>query len=164
MTGMQRAHAETPSERLQADEEGSQLRDRMRSAYPFHPALIDIMRERWTAVDAFQRTRGALRFLASCMHSLKKNGGAKALLGPGDVPVKDVDVRVKMLKELGVQNDYDPVIQADIDGPNARAKRIDERLARETPALASVKPATHIATAILLYSFGGLRREGSGNE
>jgi hypothetical protein len=78
--------------------------------------------------------------------------------------VKDVDVRVKLLKELGVQNDYDPVITADIDGPNARAKRIDDRMARETPALASVKPATRIATAILLYSFGGLRREGSGND
>ncbi|MEW6380405.1 MAG: DUF499 domain-containing protein [bacterium] len=164
VTGMRRAHAETPSERQQAEEEGRLLRDRMRAAYPFHPALIDIMRERWTAVDAFQRTRGALRFLASCMHSLKKNGGAKALLGPGDVPVKDVDVRVKMLKELGVQNDYDPVITADIDGPNARAKRIDDRMSRETPALASVKPATRIATAILLYSFGGLRREGSGSD
>jgi len=159
VTGMQRAHAETPTERQQAEEEGRLFRDRMRSAYPFHPALIDIMRERWTAVDAFQRTRGALRFLASCLHSLKKNGGAQPLLGPGDVPLRDVDVRVKMLKELGVQNDYDPVITSDIDGPNARAKRIDERMARETPALASVKPATRIATSILLYSFGGLRRD-----
>lgn len=162
VTGMQRAHAETPAERQQAEEEGRLLRDRMRAAYPFHPALIDVMRERWTAVDAFQRTRGALRFLASCMHSLKRNGGAQPLLGPGEVPLKDVDVRVKMLKELGVQNDYDPVITADIDGPNARAKRIDERMARETPALASVKPATRLATAVLLYSFGGLRREGAG--
>jgi len=164
VTGMQHAYAETPAERLQAEEEGRLFRDRLRSAYPFHPALIDIMRERWTAVDAFQRTRGALRFLASCLHSIKKNGGAQPLLGPGDVPLCDVDVRVKMLKELGVQNDYDPVITSDIDGPNARAKRIDERLARETPALASVKPATRIATSILLYSFGGLRREGSGND
>ena len=162
VTGMQRAHAETPAERQDAEEEGRLLRDRMRAAYPFHPALIDIMRERWSSIDAFQRTRGALRFLASCLHSLKKNGGARPLLGPGDVPVKDVDVRVKMLKELGVQNDYDPVITADIDGPNARAKRIDERLAREMPALAGVKPATRLATAILLYSFGGLRRETSG--
>jgi predicted AAA+ superfamily ATPase len=163
VTGMQRAHADTPAERQQAEEEGRLLRDRMRVAYPFHPALIDVMRERWTAVDAFQRTRGALRFLASCLHSLKKNGGAQPLLGPGDVPLKDVDVRVKMLKELGVQNDYDPVITADIEGPNARARRIDERLARETPALASVKPATRLATAVLLYSFGGLRREGAGD-
>lgn len=159
ITGMQWAQAESTAERMQAQEEGLVLRDRMRTAYPFHPALIDIMRERWTAVEAFQRTRGALRFLASCLHSLKKNGGASPLLGPGDVPLKDVDVRVKLLKELGAQNDYDPVITADIEGPNARAKRIDERLTRETPALGSVKPATRLATAILLYSFGGLRRE-----
>jgi len=160
VTGMKRAFAESPAERQQAEEEGLVLRDRMRAAYPFHPALIDIMRERWTAVDSFQRTRGSLRFLASCLHSLKKNGGAQPLLGPGDLPLKDVDVRVKMLKELGAQNDYDPVITADIDGPNARARRIDERLAREMPALASVKPATRIATAILVHSFGGLRRPG----
>jgi len=160
---MQRAYAETAAERLQAEEEGRLLRDRMKAAYPFHPVLIDIMRERWTAVDAFQRTRGALRFLASCMHSLKKNDSAQPLLGAGDIPLRDVDVRIKMLKELGVQNDYDPVITADIDGPNARARRIDERMARETPAFASAKPATRIATAILLYSFGGLRREGSGD-
>lgn len=162
VTGMQRAQAETTPERQQAEEEGRLLLDRMRGAYPFHPALIDVMRERWTAVDAFQRTRGALRFLASCMHSLKRNGGARPVLGPADVPLGDVDVRVKMLKELGAQNDYDPVITADVEGPNARAKRIDERMARETPALASVKPATRLATAILLYSFGGLRREGAG--
>jgi hypothetical protein len=162
ITGMKWAQAETTAERQQAQEEGLVLRDRMRAAYPFHPALIDIMRERWTAVDAFQRTRGALRFLASSMYSLKKNGGAAPLLGAGDVPLKDVDVRVKLLKELGAQNDYDPVITADIEGPNARAKRIDERLARETPALGSVKPAARLATAILLYSFGGLRREGAG--
>lgn len=162
VTGMQRAYAETPVARQQAEEEGVRLRDRMRAAYPFHPALIDIMRERWTAVESFQRTRGALRFLASCLSSLKKNGGAQPFLGPGEAPLKDVEVRLKMLKELGVQNDYDPVITADIEGPNARVKRIDERLARDNPALASVRPATRLATAILLYSFGGLRREGSG--
>jgi len=159
VTGMRRAHAETRAERQQAEEEGRSFHDRLQAAYPFHPALIDVMRERWTAVDAFQRTRGALRFLASCLHSLKKSGGAAALLGPGEVPLKDVDVRVKLLKELGVQNEYDPVIAADIEGPNARAKRIDERMASETPALSSVRPATRIATAILLHSFGGLRRD-----
>lgn len=162
VTGMQRAYAETPTARQQAEEESVRLRDRLQAAYPFHPALIDVMRERWTAVDSFQRTRGALRFLASCLFSLKKNGGAQPLLGPGEVPLKDTEVRIKLLKELGVQNDYDPVITADIDGPNARAKRIDERLARDNPALASVKPATRLATAILVYSFGGLRREGAG--
>jgi hypothetical protein len=158
-----RAHADTPSDRQRAEDEGLLVRDRIQSAYPFHPALIDLMRERWTALDAFQRTRGALRFLASCLHSLKQYGGARPLLGPGEVPLNDVEVRVKLLKELGAQNDYDAVIVSDIEGPNARAKRIDEGLARETPALSSAKPATRLATAILLYSFGGLRRD-DGNE
>ena len=161
VTGMWRSHAEGPAEQQRAEEEGCRLRDRMRAAYPFHPALVDVMCERWAAVDAFQRTRGALRFLAACLHALKRNGSARPLLGPGDVPLGDV--RVKLLKELGAQNDYDPVLTADITGPNARAPRIDARMAQETPALARVKPATRLATAILLYSFGGLRREGSGD-
>jgi hypothetical protein len=159
VTGMRRAHAETKTDRQQAEEEGIILRDRIRGGYPFHPALIDVMKERWCSLDAFQRTRGALRFLASCLHSLKKRGGARALVGPGEVPIGDVDVRMRMLKELGAQNEFDPVILADIEGPNARAKRIDERLAKETPAMANIKPATRLATAILVYSFGGLRRE-----
>jgi hypothetical protein len=160
ITNMRRSFAESGAEQRQAEEEGRLLRERMQQAWPFHPALIDLMRERWTSVEAFQRTRGALRFLASCLHALKQDGRAQPLLGPGDVPLKDANVRVKMLKELGAQNDYDPVITADIIGPNARARRIDERLSRETPALASVQPATRIASAILLYSFGGLRRDG----
>jgi uncharacterized protein len=160
ITGMRRSHAETASAKQQAEEEGLRLRSRIASSYPFHPGLIDLMRERWTAVDNFQRTRGALRFLASCLHSLKKKGGARPLLGPADVPLGDAKVRIKLLKELGAQNDYDPVITADIEGPVARAKRIDERLASDTPALANVKPAARLATAILLYSFGGLRRDG----
>ncbi|MHC5055013.1 MAG: ATP-binding protein [Planctomycetota bacterium] len=158
--GMRRAHADTPAARQQAEREGLLLRQRMRSAYPFHPALIDIMKERWCAVEDFQRTRGALRFLASCLHGLKGEGGARALLGPAEIPLGDAEVRVKMLKELGAQNDFDPVVTADIDGPNARVKRIDDRMARETPALASVRPATRLATAVFAYSFGGLRREG----
>src|SRR4030042_440802 len=48
----------------------------------------------------------------------------------------------------------------EIEGPNAKAKKIDNRLGRETPSLVSVRPATRLATAILMYSFGGLRREG----
>lgn len=162
VTGMRRSYAETPAEKRDAEEEGLALRNRIRAAYPFHPFLIDVMRERWSSLGAFQRTRGALRFLASCLHSLKKRGGARTLLGPGDVPLRDPEVRLKLLKELGAQNEYDAVIAADLEGPNARAKRIDERLAAETPALANVLPATRLATAIFLYSFGGLRREDGG--
>ncbi|MCS6884166.1 MAG: hypothetical protein NZ558_01935, partial [Blastocatellia bacterium] len=46
---------------------------------------------------------------------------------PSDIPLSDRDVRVKMLNELGVQNAFDAVIEADIEGRNSRARRIDER-------------------------------------
>jgi hypothetical protein len=68
VTGVLRAQADTASGRQQAEEDGLRLRNRIREAYPFHPALIDLMCERWTSVDSFQRTRGALRLLASCLH------------------------------------------------------------------------------------------------
>ncbi len=162
VTQMRLSDLETPAAKMQAEGEGLTLRDRIKASYPFHPALIDCMKERWCSVEAFQRTRGALRFLASCLHALKKEGGAKALLGPAEIPLKNMDVRIKMLKDLGAQNDYDAVITADIQGPNARAGRIDERLAKENPGLANVKPATRLATAIVAYSFGGLRKESGG--
>lgn len=157
--GFWRARAETPSAKQDAEEQVVQLKARMQAAYPFHPALIDMMNSRWTSVPEFQRTRGALRFLASCLHSLKAKGGAKPLLGPGDIDVADGDVRNAMLKDLDPTQAYDPVIKSDIAGPNARAKRIDDRMAKETPALANVRPAVRLATAILSYSFGGLKRE-----
>jgi Protein of unknown function (DUF499) len=135
------------------------LKSRLENAYPFHPALIDLMNSRWTSVDGFQRTRGALRFLACCLHSLKHKGGAKAVLGPSDIPIGDADVVRAMLKDLDPRQDYSPVITHDLVGPNARAKRIDDRLAKETPALANVRPAFRLATAILAYSFGGLKRD-----
>jgi len=30
-------------------------------AYPFHPALIEALRDRWGSISGFQRTRGVLR-------------------------------------------------------------------------------------------------------
>lgn len=163
VTGMRRAYASSAAERQQAEDQGLTLRERLKVAYPFHPDLIDIMRERWSSLDVFQRTRGALRFLASCLFSVKRSGAAGALLGPGDIPLDDPEVRVKLVKELGLRNEYDGALAADLCGPNARAKRIDERLARENPPLLGVRPAIRLATAIFAYSFGGLQR-GEGDE
>jgi hypothetical protein len=160
VTGMRRAYAKTPAEQQQADQEGIELRNRMRAAYPFHPALIDLMRERWAAIPDFQRTRGALRFLAVCLRSAHTAGTSRAVLGPGEVPIHDPAVRLAFFKEVGQQSDFQAVLEHDLIGPNARARRIDERRAREIPSEAIKRPAMRVATAILMYSFGGLRRDG----
>lgn len=159
VTQMRRAYARSSAEQKQAEEDGIALRDRIRAAYPFHPALIDLMRERWAAIPDFQRTRGALRFLAACLRAAYREGKSRAILGPGDVPMHDAEVRLAFFKEVGQQADFQAVLEHDLVGANARAKRIDERRAKEVPTEASKRPATRLATAILMYSFGGLRRE-----
>jgi len=38
--------------------------DRLLQSYPFHPDFIEVLYQKWTQYDQFQRTRGALRLLA----------------------------------------------------------------------------------------------------
>src|SRR5207244_4431871 len=52
VTAMRKAYADSNAEKQEADAAGTALRGRLSAAYPFHPALIDIMRERWTALEA----------------------------------------------------------------------------------------------------------------
>jgi hypothetical protein len=160
VTQMKRGYAKGRAEEQQAEEEGLALREQMRAAYPFHPALVAVMRERWAAIPDFQRTRGALRFLAACLRATHREGKSRAVLGPGDVPIYDAEVRLAFFKEVGQQADYQAVLEHDLIGANARARRIDDRRAKESPSEAGKRAAFRLATAILMYSFGGLRREG----
>jgi len=161
-TQMRKAYATSEAEEQQAAEEGLQLRDRMRLAYPFHPALLDLMRQRWASLPEYQRTRGALRFLAACLRAHSKAEKSGMVLGPGDVMLSDHEVRRAITKELSLMNRFDAVFQADLVGPNSTAGRIDKLRAKANPAETGKNVATRLATTIFLYSFGGLRREGAG--
>lgn len=163
-TQMRKAYAGSPAEEQQAAEEGIQLRDRMRLAYPFHPSLLDLMRQRWASLPEYQRTRGALRFLAACLRAHHKTGKSAVVLGPGDVLINDNEVRRACIKELGLMNRFDAVFQADLVGPNSTAGKIDKLRAKSNPSEIGKSIASRLATAIFLYSFGGLRREGAGTK
>ena len=162
VTQMRRAYAQSNAERQQAEEDGLALRDRVRASYPFHPALIDLMRERWAAIPDFQRTRGALRFLAACLRASTGKGRAG--------PSWDRATCRSMIPRCGWLSSRrwasSPTSRrcwsTTSSAANARAKRIDDRRAKENPAEAIRRPAMRLATAILMYSFGGLRREGAG--
>jgi hypothetical protein len=160
ITNMRAAHAADDSSRRDAEDDRLTLGDRFIASYPFHPALIDIMRERWASLPDFGRTRGALRFLAICLHTLKQDNTAGYLLGPGDVPIGDKDVQQAFFTEVGQREPFKAVLERDFFGQNARVSRIDDRLARENPRLSGVCPAMRMATAILMYSFGGPSRVG----
>ena len=161
VTQMKRGYAKGTAEERLAEEEGLALRERIRAAYPFHPALIDVMREQWAAIPDFQRTRGALRFLAACLRATKREERSRAVLGPGDVPIYDAEVRLAFFKEVGQQADFQAVLEHDLIGANARSRRIDERRTKESPSETGKRAAFRLATAILMYSFGGLRRDGA---
>ncbi len=140
----------------EAQQHAEQLRERILLSYPFHPALLDLMRERWSALPSYQRTRGALQFLATAVHALwAGNLQTQPLLGPGDVPLMDGQVRTSFLAQVDEQTQYDAVLQADLLGPHAGAHTVDTLLVQESPQLQPYLPGTRIATAALLYSFGG---------
>jgi hypothetical protein len=101
-------------------------------------------------------------WVASCLRAAHREGKSRALLGPADVLVQDAEVRQAFFKEVGQREDFLACLEHDFIGANARTRRIDERRAKEVPSEAGKRPATRLATAILMYSFGGLRRDGSG--
>jgi hypothetical protein len=56
------------------------------------------------------------------------------------------------------------VLEHDLIGANARARRIDDRRAKESPSETGKRAAFRLATAILMYSFGGRREGANGTE
>ena len=77
------------------------------------------------------------------------------------MPIHDSEVRLAFFKEVGQQSDFQAVLEHDLVGANARGQAH-----RRPPGQGELqprcirRPATRLATAILMYSFGGLRREG----
>ncbi|MEM3059151.1 MAG: DUF499 domain-containing protein [Methanomassiliicoccales archaeon] len=156
------AEAPDHSTRRVAEDEKVHLTRRLETAYPFHVGLIDLMKERWASIPDFQRTRGALRFLAAILHKIKRLARQCLFVCPGDIPLDDADVRNAFFTEVGQREPFQAVLEHDFIGANARVKRIDNQLADQNPSLASVRPAMRLATTILMYSFGGLPREEKG--
>lgn len=156
------AEAPDNSARRAAEDEKVRLTRRLETAYPFHVGLIDLMKERWASIPDFQRTRGALRFLAAVLHKAKRLTRHSVFVCPGDIPIDDADVRNAFFTEVGQREPFQSVLDHDFTGPNARVKRIDNQVADQNPSLASVRPAMRLATTILMYSFGGLPREEKG--
>lgn len=146
--------AETANERMRVEEETRQFREDIVTCYPFHPSLIRLMYERWGSLPSYQRTRGALQFLGSVVHVLFKRGHGSPLIAPGDIPLDDPDVRSEFFRQVGEREKWDSVLDADVAGDSARAKRVDRRIGDASPALAQAKVGTTTATAITLYSFG----------
>ena len=137
----QKHSTDFPSETSEAD-----YRRRMELSYPIHPELFDRLYKDWSSLDRFQRTRGVLRLMATVISVLWQRGDQSLLIMPGTIPMDDPRVNSELTKYL--DDGWDPVIRADIDGPTATPLRLDQ----ENANLGRYSAARRVARAVYLAS------------
>ena len=111
-------HQEFPPECRDSDYE-----KRIRAAYPIHPEIFDRLYADWSTLVKFQRTRGVLRLMAAVIHSLWEKGDRNPLILPANVSIDDARVQFEFTRYL--PDNWVPIIEKDVDGPNSLPLRID---------------------------------------
>ncbi len=134
-------HQEFPPECRDADYE-----KRLRSAYPIHPEVFDRLHSDWSTLVKFQRTRGVLRLMAAVIHSLWEKGDKTPLILPANVSIDDPRVQFELTRYLS--DNWPPVIEKDVDGPNSLPLRLDG----EIPNLGKFSACRRVARTIYLGS------------
>jgi predicted AAA+ superfamily ATPase len=119
---------------------------RLRAAYPIHPEIFDRLYTDWSTLVKFQRTRGVLRLMAAVIHSLWEKGDRNPLILPANIPIDDPRVQFELTRYLS--DNWVPVIEKDVDGPNALPLRLDG----EVPNLGKYAACRRVARTIYLGS------------
>lgn len=119
---------------------------RIKVAYPIHPEIFDRLYTDWSTLVKFQRTRGVLRLMAAVIHSLWENGDRNALILPAHIPIDDPRVQFELTRYLS--DNWTPVIEKDVDGPNALPLQLD----REVLNLGKFSACRRVARTIYLGS------------
>jgi len=119
---------------------------RLKAAYPIHPEVFDRLYTDWSTLVKFRRTRGVLRLMAAVIHSLWEKGDRNPLILPSMVPIDDPRVQFELTRYLS--DNWAPVIEKDVDGPNSLPLRIDSDL----PNLGKLHACRRVARTIYLGS------------
>lgn len=126
---------------------------RLRSAYPIHPEVFERLYSDWSTLPKFQRTRGVLRLMARVIHALWRSDNRDLLILPGSLPLDDGDVRTELIKYL--EGPWEPIVERDIDGPNAEPRRLDD----SNPTLGSQQASRRAARTVFFGSACGVREQ-----
>jgi predicted AAA+ superfamily ATPase len=132
---------EFPAECRDADYE-----KRLKAAYPIHPEVFDRLYEDWSTLVKFQRTRGVLRLMAAVIHSLWEKQDRNPLILPANLPIDDPRVQFELTRYL--PDNWVPVIEKDVDGPNSLPLRLDG----EKPNLGRYSACRRVARTVYLGS------------
>ena len=132
--------AEFPPECREPDYE-----KRIQAAYPIHPEIFDRLYTDWSTLVKFQRTRGVLRLMAAVIHSLWEKGDRNPLILPSTIPIDDARVQSELTRYLS--DNWAPIIERDVDGPNSLPLEIDR-----LPSLGKLHATRRVARTIYLGS------------
>ena len=101
--------------------------ERLRSAYPFHPALIDCLDKRIGPLPGFQRARGALKMLAEATAKLWAGAGPRdlAIVNLGDLPLEATAVRACITSSIGREQLDGPAVADFAHSRNSHAAGVD---------------------------------------
>ena len=94
----------------------------------------------------FQRTRGVLRLMAAVIHSLWEKGDRNPLILPANISIDDPRVQFELTRYLS--DNWVPVIEKDVDGPNSLPLALDG----EVPNLGKFAACRRVARTIYLGS------------
>ncbi len=119
---------------------------RIQAEYPIHPEVFDRLYDDWSALARFQRTRGVLRLMAAAIHSLWESGDQSPLILPSMLPIDDPRVQPELTRYL--TDNWTPILEKDVDGPNSLPRRIDS----EFKVLGAKWAARRVARTIFLGS------------
>src|SRR5581483_4833698 len=101
----------------------SRYEERIKAAYPIHPELFDRLYNDWSSIEKFQRTRGVLRLMAKVVHNLWQHNDNNTLILPASVAAGDAEIKPELAHYL--EDNWDPVIEKDIDGSHSLPWRLD---------------------------------------
>ncbi|WP_433315599.1 Swt1 family HEPN domain-containing protein [Micromonospora sp. CA-269861] len=124
----------------------SAYEQRIRTAFPIHPELLDRLYTDWSPLDRFQRTRGVLRLMSTVVHQLWTRGDRSPLIMPASVPLDATGARSEVVQYVDPR--WAEIIQTDIDGEDCVARRIDV----ERPLLGKRSVTLRVARTLFLDS------------
>ena len=119
---------------------------RIRAAYPIHPEVFDRLYTDWSTLVKFQRTRGVLRLMAAVIHSLWEKADRNSLIQPANIPIDDPRVQFELTRYLS--DNWVPIIEKDVDGPNSLPLQLDG----DVPNLGKFAATRRVARTIYLGS------------
>lgn len=96
--------------------------ERMKACYPIHPEIFDRLYSDWSSIPRFQRTRGVLRMMSTCVSRLYRDQSPSPLIMPGDLPLGDPQLASEFDQLLF--GHWGPVL-SEIDSDGGRADLVD---------------------------------------